>query len=119
MIGGVLTGALVLVFAAALVAWPRTGVVEVHTQPSTVVYAEDTATHVAVLVRTHAPVGVDRHAVVLGKDPSGRYGHHVRLEATDVDPTDLSVEWVADGAWLVYGSGHRVFVPATFFLGGR
>jgi hypothetical protein len=31
----------------------------------------------------------------------------------------MIVEWTADGAWLGYPSGHRVFVRASSFIGGR
>ena len=61
----------------------------------------------------------NHYEVVLGRDPGGDYGHRVRLDATGMDPAELTVEWTPDGAWLDYRSGHRAFVPASFFIGGR
>ena len=118
-----------VVVAAVALWWPRTTVIRVISQPPGVVYADD-STHVAVLKRVRAPMAalplpnldtsaLDHYEVVMGRDPSGGYGHHVRIEATGADPADLTVEWTADGAWLVYQSGHRLFVPAKYFTGGR
>ncbi|XTZ15178.1 hypothetical protein ACQSSU_27670 [Micromonospora echinospora] len=118
-----------VVAAAVVLWWPRTTVVRVVDQPSEVVYADGSA-HFAVLTHVRAPIAairlsqdassaVNHYAVVLGRDPGGSYGHRVRLDATGMDPTELTVEWTADGVWLSYPSGHRVFVPATHFTGGR
>lgn len=118
-----------VVVAAITLWWPRTTVLKVISQPPGVVYADDSA-HVAVLKRVRAPIAalrlpnvdtsaLDYYKIVLGRDPSGGYGHHIRIEATGADPRDLSVEWTADGAWLVHQSGHRLFVPAKYFIGGR
>ncbi|WP_416901806.1 hypothetical protein [Micromonospora echinospora] len=118
-----------VVAAAVVLWWPRTTVVRVVDQPSEVVYA-DGSRHFAVLTHVRAPIAairllgeassaVDHYAVVLGRDPGGSYGHRVRLDATGMDPADLTVEWTSDGVWLSYPSGHRVFVPATRFTGGR
>jgi hypothetical protein len=81
--------------------------------------------HVAVLRRVRAPgaaIGlpvVDRHEWTLGRDPGGDYGHHVIFEATGADVAGATVEWAADGVSLSYRSGHRLFVPAAAFTGGR
>ncbi|MFB9544785.1 hypothetical protein [Micromonospora sagamiensis] len=118
-----------VVAAAVLLWWPRTTVVRVVDQPSGIGYADGSA-HFAVLTHVRAPIAairlseggssaVDHHAVVLGRDRSGGYGHRVRFDATGMDPADLTVEWTAEGVWLSYGSGHRVFVPANQFTGGR
>jgi hypothetical protein len=117
--------------AVAVVAlwWPRTTVVSVSTQPAAVTYSDDSV-HVAVVKHVRAPIAALRlsdddasdlshYTVVLGRDPSGGYGHHVRLDASGADPSGLTVEWTADGAWLTYRSGHRLFVPAASFTGGR
>jgi hypothetical protein len=118
-----------VVVAAVALWWPRTTVIKVIGQPPAVEYSDD-STHVAVLKRVRAPIAalqlspdntsaLSHYEVVLGRDPSGGYGHHVRIDATDMDPAELTVEWTADGAWLDYRSGHRIFVPATYFIGGR
>lgn len=122
---------LIVVAACGAVAllWPRTTVVKVFEQPPAVAYA-DGSPHVAVLRHIHAPIAAVRlsgdgfsvqnhYEVVLGRDPGGDYGHRVRLDATGMDPAELTVEWAPDGAWLDYRSGHRVFVPASSFIGGR
>lgn len=119
----VLLAVLAVVVAAVALGWPRTTVVKVIDQPAGVAYSDDSA-HFAVVRQIRAPIAAIRPAqgyyeVVLGRDPGGDYGHHVRFEATDLDPADLAVDWTAEGAWLGYRSGHRVFVPATFFVGGR
>jgi hypothetical protein len=99
-----------------LLTWPRT--TTVRTMPATVRYGDDAA-HVAVLKHVHAPLGTDHWVVVLGRDPGGDYGHHVRLDATGVDASSVDVQWEGDAAVLAYGSGHRVSVPSRFFTGGR
>jgi hypothetical protein len=115
--------------AATILWWPRTTVVKTFSQPPGVVYSDDSL-HTVVLQHVHAPIavlrlsddstsGLDHYEVYLGRDPSGGYGHHVRLDATDMDPTRLTVEWATEGVSLNFGSGHRVFVPATSFVGGR
>jgi hypothetical protein len=117
------------VLAVVALWWPRTTVLKVISQPPGVQYADDSA-HVAVLKHVRAPIAalqfsnvgnpaVDHYEVVLGRDPGGGYGHHIRIAATGADPADLTVDWTTDGAWLVYRSGHRLFVPARFFIGGR
>ncbi len=68
-------------------------------------------------VGTPVGFGPDHYEVLLGT--STEYGHIVQFEASDFDPEDLHVTWVTAGATLGYGSGHRVFVPAEEFLGGR
>jgi hypothetical protein len=118
-----------LVMGIGVASLPRRSVVRVIEQPPTVEYA-DGSTHVAVLHRVRAPIAalrlspdtspaLDHYEVVLGRDRSGGYGHQVRLDATGLDPAELTVEWTADGAWLDYPSGHRLFVPADSFTGGR
>ncbi len=124
----VVLAAVIGVVAVAL-CWPRTTVVKVISQPPGVVYA-DGSVHVAVVKRVRAPIAavqsaansrfvLDRHEVVLGRDPGGGYGHRVSVEATGLDPAALTVEWTPEGAWLAYPSGHRMFVPAKSFIGGR
>ena len=108
--------AVVLVASVAVLTWPRTTTVK--TMTATERYGEDGG-HVAVLKHVHAPLGIDHWVVVMGRDPGGGYGHRVRLEATGVDPSSVAVEWTQDDATLVYGTGHRVTVPARFFTGGR
>jgi hypothetical protein len=117
------------VIAGIALCWPRTSDVKAFTQPAPDLY-KDGSIHTAVLKHVRAPISalrpwadgdsdLDHYEVYLGRDPSGGYGHHVRLGATDLDPTRLTVEWTSDGAWLDFASGHRVFVPAASFVGGR
>ncbi|RKR87014.1 hypothetical protein BDK92_1286 [Micromonospora pisi] len=119
-----------VVIGAVLLCWPRRTVVEVINQPPEVRYADGDNSHVAVLVHVRAPIAalqlsaggtssLDHYEVVLGSDPSGGYGHLVRVDATGMDPGRLTVVWTVEGAWLNYQHGHRLFVPAKSFVGGR
>ncbi|MDI6104748.1 hypothetical protein QLQ12_39775 [Actinoplanes sp. NEAU-A12] len=112
----ILALAVVLVAGVAVLTWPR--VTTVKTMTATEHYGEDGG-HVAVLKHVHAPLGTDHWEIVMGRDPSGGYGHGVRLDATGVDASSVVVEWGKDDATIVYGSGHRLTVPARFFTGGR
>ena len=110
--------------------WPRTSTIKTSTQPASVKYS-DGSTHAAVLKRVRAPIAAlgltdtiafaaNHYEIYLGRDPGGDYGHHLRLDATGMDPSDMTVEWTAEGAWLTFPStGHRIFVPADSFVGGR
>ena len=127
-----LAGVVVLALVAGLVSafWPRTTVVEVFRQPADVTY-RDGRQHVAVLRHVRAPIAAlrlsrdsavdaDHYDLVLGSDPGGNYGHHVRLDAGTGDGVDgLAVRWTETGATLTYGSGHVLTVPARLFVGGR
>ncbi|MFB9322050.1 hypothetical protein [Cryptosporangium minutisporangium] len=127
-----LGGAAIVAVLAVAVAlwWPRSTVVAVYRQPAGVVYA-DNVRHVAVLRHVRAPIAAlqssgaaasreNHYVLVLGSDPSGGYGHPVRLDAgTGTDAERLTVEWSPAGATVTYGSGHRLFVPAASFTGGR
>ena len=125
-----------LVVAGAVVAlgvflcWPRSSTIKTSTQPESVTYS-DGSTHTAVLKRVKAPIAAlglteaigfvpDHYEVYLGRDPGGEYGHHLRLDAGGMDPSDMTVEWTVEGAWLTFSpTGHRTFVPADSFVGGR
>lgn len=122
--------AVVVVVLALAAWWPRSTVIEVYRQPGSVSYS-DGRDHVAVLRHVRAPVSAlrssgastaaeDHYDLVLGSDTSGSYGHYVRLDAGTGDGVgNLDVEWTTEGATIRYGSGHRLFVPATLFTGGR
>jgi hypothetical protein len=112
----ILALAVVLAAGVTVLTWPR--VTTVKTMTATERYGED-GEHVAILQHVHAPVGVDHWQVVIGRDPGGGYGHVVRLDASGVDPSSVVAEWGKDHATLVYGTGHRLAVPARFFTGGR
>lgn len=112
----ILALAVVLGAGVAVLTWPR--VTTVKTMTATETYGEGRR-HVAVLKHVHAPLGTDYWKIVMGRDTSGNYGHMVQLDASGVDPGSVSVEWGKDDATLVYGTGHRLTVPARFFTGGR
>ncbi|HEY9645015.1 MAG TPA: hypothetical protein V6C88_01525, partial [Chroococcidiopsis sp.] len=67
----------------------------------------------------------DRYGILVGSDPSNRYGHWLdftfypfpdslrdHLKAT-------TVEWTEAGVTLEPPSGHRLFIPKALFIGGR
>jgi len=125
----IVAAALGFLVVATILSWTRTTDVKTFSQPPGVVYS-DHSPHTVVLQHVRAPIavlrlsddstsGLDHYEVYLGRDPSGGYGHHVRLDATDMDPTRLTVEWTTEGVSLNFESGHRVFVPAASFVGGR
>lgn len=120
-------GAAVAVLGAVLLlvalSWPQRDAIDSFQQPVTVQY-DDGSVHYATRWRIHSPaapvgLGDDHHVMVLGSDPSGAYGHPVRFAALGSEPTELTVRWAPEGAFIDYGSGHRVFVPARWFTGGR
>jgi hypothetical protein len=124
LVAGLLAAVVVLAAIALALGLPRTTVVRTSSQPAGVVYPTDRTTHVAVLRHVRSPMaavglGADHYEVVLGRDPSGGYGHRVRVEATGADASQFTVEWTTEGAWLAYPTGHRLFVPARSFLHGR
>lgn len=120
----VLMASVIIVIGGAIVlVWPRSTTLAVHRQPESVDYP-DGRVHVAVLRRRYSlatSLGLrsEAYEVKLGSGADAGYGHAVRLVVTGGDPEDLVVEWEPEGAWLIYGTGHRVFVPAESFLGGR
>lgn len=123
-------GAVVLLVALGIfLCTPQRSTVASFTQPAEVTYT-DGGTHHVVLQRVRAPItalglgrngtsALDHYEIVIGRDPSGGYGHLVRIEATGADPEQLSVQWTSEGVWLDYPTGHRLFVPAKSFTGGR
>lgn len=103
--------------------WHQVSVERQWVQPKTVSYS-DGATHYATVVRRTSLAAVAGLAdpeilVVLGRDPSGNYGHPVRLETGFGQGIPSDVRWATDGVTIGYSSGHRVFVPAASFQGGR
>ncbi len=49
------------------------------------------------------------------------YGHSAALPfaLSDEDAKKCRINWTIDGVWVDQDSGHRLFVPAKAFLGGR
>lgn len=117
---------IVLAVTVIVVWWPRTTEVETFTQPDTVTYTDGLDPHHASLYRRYSyaedvglPFADEKHYLVLGAHAPAQYGHVVEVDITGSDPTDLTVEWEPDGAWITYGTGHRLFVPADSFMGTR
>lgn len=66
------------------------------------------------------------HAVYVGRQTQRlEYGHSVRfsfehsLDLVEDQIRRSQVDWQRDGVWLRTPSGHRLFVPAEMFTGGR
>ncbi|MBB5084015.1 hypothetical protein [Nonomuraea endophytica] len=94
--------------------WPRSEVVYRGDQPATVAYTDDSK-HVLALVRRSALLG-ESHQIVVGRDPSLSYGHRVDIETSAGVKT---TEWTTAGVRVLFDSGHELFIPARFFIGGR
>ncbi|GAB4575298.1 MAG: hypothetical protein Kow0077_26130 [Anaerolineae bacterium] len=72
------------------------------------------------------PLATLRHtAVLVGRSGQASYGHYTDytlhstgdLSAAYLDA--LEVSWTAEGVTLAEPSGHRLFIPAQWFTGGR
>jgi hypothetical protein len=122
------SAAVVVVVLAVAAWWPQTDVVEVFRGDAN--YG-DGQQQVAVLRHVRAPISalrlstgstseVDHYEIVLGSDPRGDYGHHVRLDVGTTDGAEgITVQWTESGVTIRYGSGHVLSVPAHLFVGGR
>lgn len=95
--------------------WPRSEVIYRSDQPATVAYTDDSP-HVLALVRKRSLFG-ESHQIFAGRDPGISYGHWVDIEtsATSVKTT----EWTTAGVRVVFDTGHELFIPAKYFIGGR
>ncbi len=79
----------------------------------------DESPHYLGLIRERALAGDDSYRLVIGRDSSLTYGHSVDVDAeTSADGVE-SADWTAAGVRLQFKTGHRVFVPAEYFVGGR
>ncbi|MET9959877.1 hypothetical protein ABZ128_12585 [Streptomyces sp. NPDC006326] len=117
LLGGV-AGVLLTVAVMTVLWWPRTEVTYRASAPAAIVYA-DQSPHFLGLLHRYSLSGEDSYKLMIGKSPGLSYGHWV-----DVDPA-LGVEGVESTAWTDSGvrvrflTGHEVFVPARYFVGGR
>ncbi|GAA3471309.1 hypothetical protein [Nonomuraea roseola] len=95
--------------------WPQPEVVYRSDQPATVAYVDDSK-HLLALVRQSALLG-ESHQIVVGRDPSSSYGHRVDIE-TSADSVKTT-EWTTAGVRVLFDTGHELFIPARYFIGGR
>ncbi|MFI9561008.1 hypothetical protein [Nonomuraea endophytica] len=95
--------------------WPQSEVVYRSDQPSTVAYA-DGSKHLLALVRKSALLR-ESHQIVVGRDPSHSYGHRVDIE-TSADSVKTT-EWTTAGVRVLFDTGHELFIPTRYFIGGR
>ncbi|WP_051301132.1 hypothetical protein [Actinomadura rifamycini] len=88
-------------------------------QPSSVRY-EDGSVHYAAVIERSSPLFGRHKAYELytGRDPGLSYGHYVRVDFGG-RPEIESARWDETGVQVTFASGHRVFVPARGFVGGR
>ncbi|MFI6316641.1 hypothetical protein ACIBG8_03940 [Nonomuraea sp. NPDC050556] len=114
-LGLVVLGVVLGVVLSVGARWPRSEVVYRSDQPATVAYA-DGSRHVLALVRERALFG-ESHKIFAGRDPGISYGHWVDIEtsATSVKST----EWTSAGVRVLFDTGHELFIPARYFVGGR
>lgn len=68
---------------------------------------------------------VRQHTVFVGRGSEISYGHytdyslHVTGSTPLFDPAQLMADWTAEGVTLIEPSGHRLFIPAAAYEGGR
>ncbi|WP_106429967.1 hypothetical protein [Streptomyces xiaopingdaonensis] len=115
---GAVAGIAVTVTAVAVLWWPRADVVQESRAPADVEYADGSRHHLA-LVEERTLSGRETYRLVVGRDPGHGYGHHVDLGSGVAAEGIESAEWTAAGVRVQFGTGHRVFVPASLFVGGR
>ncbi|MGP3921083.1 hypothetical protein [Nonomuraea sp. 10N515B] len=95
--------------------WPQSEVVYRSDQLATVTYDDDSK-HLLALVRESALLG-ESHQIFVGRDPSLSYGHRVDIE-TSADSVKTTT-WTTAGVRVLFNTGHELFIPATYFIGGR
>lgn len=115
---GAAAGIAVTVAAVAVLWWPRADVVHESRAPADLEYADGSRHHLA-LVEERTLSGQETYRLVIGRDPGHGYGHHVDLGAGVAAEGIESAEWTAAGVRVEFGTGHRMFVPAALFVGGR
>ncbi|MBN6052239.1 hypothetical protein JYK22_09870, partial [Nonomuraea sp. RK-328] len=114
-LGLVVLGVVLGVALSVAARWPRSEVVYRSDQPATVAY-DDGSKHLLGLVRRSTVLG-ESHQVVVGRDPSLSYGHWVDIE-TSADSV-RTTEWTSSGVRVIFDTGHELFIPARYFIGGR
>ncbi|OLT35727.1 hypothetical protein BJF79_32080 [Actinomadura sp. CNU-125] len=99
----------------------RTDVIgEAERQPASVRYEDGSAHYVGVIEKSSLLFGRHRtYELYTGRDPGLGYGHFVRVEFGGEPPEIESVHWDETGIQVTFASGHRVFVPARHYVGGR
>ncbi|QFG26475.1 hypothetical protein [Actinomadura sp. WMMB 499] len=99
----------------------RTGViVEAEGHPPSVRYEDGSAHYVGVIEKSSLLLGRHRaYELYAGRDSGLAYGHYVRLDLNGEPPEIESTQWDETGVQVIFASGHRVFVPARYYLGGR
>jgi hypothetical protein len=114
-LGLVVLGIALGVVLSVAVRWPRSEVVYRSDQPATVAYDDDSK-HLLALIRRSAVLG-ESHQIFVGRDPSLSYGHWVDIE-TSADSVKTT-EWTTAGVRVLFNTGHELFIPAKYFIGGR
>ncbi|GGQ29363.1 hypothetical protein [Streptosporangium pseudovulgare] len=112
---GVVLGMVLSVALAVAARWPRFEVVYRSDQPATVTYGDDSK-HLLGLVRRSTLLG-ETHLIVVGRDPGFSYGHLVGIETSA--GTVRTTEWTTAGVRVAFDTGHELFIPARYFIGGR
>lgn len=122
-VGWMILGVLICTAVVITLNWRHHERVQAWHQPDSVSYSED-GEHTVTVFHTYTwgsvvGLGYDRYETTLGRDPGGGYGHGVRVEFTGASTRPRRVHWTDRGVTLYYAHGHRVFVPAGAFTGGR
>ncbi|TDC57643.1 hypothetical protein E1281_04305 [Actinomadura sp. KC345] len=111
----------VVVIDASLLQSERVG--NVHQQPASVRYTDDYGlhpTHYVALTHDRSRI-FGRHQgyeLYAGVSKDLFYGHFVHLDFVGAVAIKF-VSWTKEGVRVRFTSGHEVFVPARYFVGGR
>lgn len=133
VLGGLALGIMLTLFAGAIVVndlRPTERVLWQSCQPDDLIY-DDFGPYCLSVVEgalnwEFLPLArVRHHFVFVGRGTEVSYGHytdyspHKGVELMADYVRGLAVEWTAEGVTLSEPSGHRLFIPAEGFTGGR
>jgi hypothetical protein len=132
VLGGVIVLVLAMFAVAALIEWarPTDRVLWQECQPEDVSYESFDPYCIAIVEGDvnwqFITFTVMRHFYVfVGRGQEISYGHYIsytpQFGATDKAEylSGVTVEWTSDGVTLLEPGGHRLFIPADQFTGGR
>lgn len=121
-IGLLLFGAFLGITALVVVSWESHSPGQAFVQPDSVTYDDDRGHRVGI-VTEHQWFPGDEYLLYAGSDPGMSYGHFVELGEGPLGgegpPRITAAKWTKQGVDVTLATGHRVFIPADLFTGGR